>query len=217
MNNIPNAFKICNICLLAILLCSVILSAQDKPQPPLQTSPKTALLIIDIQDFYFPGGKLPLENPETAELNAKKLLDDFRAQKQPVIHVRHNSPVGGNIRAILTPIEGEKVISKNEVNSFKNNDLLDYLHNQNVSRLIICGMQTHMCVEAATRAAADFGFQCILVQDACATRHLTFAGKTVAAQDVHYATLHTISDHYGKVIDTATYFKDYSTPQPPQK
>jgi nicotinamidase-related amidase len=51
----------------------------------------TALLIIDIQDFYFPGGKSELVEPEKAAENAAKLLAEFRKERLPVIHVRHNS------------------------------------------------------------------------------------------------------------------------------
>ena len=52
---------------------------------------QTALLLIDIQYFYFPGARQPLFNPEEASLNAQKLLTHFRYTDQLVIHVRHNS------------------------------------------------------------------------------------------------------------------------------
>jgi len=39
---------------------------------------KTALLLIDIQDFYFPGGRLQLENAEAAGMNAGLILDQFK-------------------------------------------------------------------------------------------------------------------------------------------
>ena len=54
------------------------------------TESKTALIIVDIQDFYFPGGDAELINPEEASLNAKKLLEYFREKDMTVIHVRHN-------------------------------------------------------------------------------------------------------------------------------
>jgi nicotinamidase-related amidase len=66
----------------ALLLSSFFcLTAQDH---------KTALLIIDIQDFYFPGGKSALAEPVKAAENAAKLLDYFRKEKMSVIHVRKN-------------------------------------------------------------------------------------------------------------------------------
>lgn len=168
-------------------------------------SKKTALLIIDVQDFYFPGGSLPLVNPEPASLNAQKILKKFREKNLLVIHVRHNAKSGAGIHANVKPINGEKVISKDYANSFKDTDLLAYLNKNQVKRLVIVGMQTHMCVEAATRAASDLGFECILVHDACATRDLKFKDKVISAEDVHYSTLSTLSRTYAKVLDTKTF------------
>lgn len=171
--------------------------------------PKTALLLIDIQDFYFPGGKRPLKDPEKAGLNAAKLLEKFRQQEQSVVHVRHNAAQGADIQAHVRPLPNEKVITKNQVNSFRDTDLYEYLKAQGIERLVICGMQTHMCLEGTVRAAADFGFDCIVVHDACATRDLEYAGKKIKAEDVHYSTLSTLDGNYAKVIDTATFLKEY--------
>ncbi|MFC2166929.1 cysteine hydrolase family protein, partial [Acidobacteriota bacterium] len=120
---------------------------------------KPALLLIDIQYFYFPGAKQPLLNPEEASLNAQKLLTHFRNTDQLVIHVRHNSKTGGEIHENVAPLETEKIISKSNVNSFKDTDLLDFLKTNEVKKLVICGMMTHMCVEAAVRAASDYDFE----------------------------------------------------------
>lgn len=61
-------------------------------------------------------------------------------------------------------------------------------------------MQTHMCLEAATRAAHDFGYICTVVENACATRDLKFGEITVKAKDVHYSTLATLKS-YAKVVN----------------
>ena len=71
-----------------------------------------------------------------------------------------------------------------------------------INKLVICGMMTHICVEAATRAGSDYGFECLVVGDACATRALEFNGNKVSAEDVHISTLSTISGSYVKVMDT---------------
>jgi len=182
----------------AILLTVIIpLSAQDG---------KKALLIIDIQDFYFPGGKSALVEPEKAAANAALLLDDFRTRNMLVVHIRHNSESGGKINDIVKPLPSEKIVSKDAVNSFIGTDLLDFLKANQIDSLVICGMQTHMCVEAATRAAKDYGFKCILIHDACATKDLKFGDKIVKAEDVHYATLNTLTN-YAKVISTKEYLK----------
>jgi nicotinamidase-related amidase len=168
---------------------------------------RTALLLIDIQDFYFPGGKSALVEPEKAAVNAAKLLDLFRKRNMLVIHVRHNSEPGGTINNIVKPLATEKVITKNEVNSFLNTDLQKFLQSNKIDSLVICGMQTHMCVEAATRAASDLGYKCILVHDACATKDLKFGDKVIKAEDVHYSTLATLKN-YAKVESTEEYLKE---------
>ena len=167
---------------------------------------KTALLIIDIQDFYFPGGDSELIKPEEASLNAKILIDHFRKNKLPVVHVRHNYEPGGSIHLNVKPIDGEKIVSKNAVNCFKDTDLLSYLKQNNIDTLVICGMQTHMCVEAATRASNDYNFKTILIHDACATKDLKFQDKIIKAEDVHFSTLSTLKS-YAKITDTKTYIE----------
>jgi nicotinamidase-related amidase len=168
---------------------------------------KTALLLIDIQNFYFQGGKSELVEPVKAAENAAKILAEFRKEGMPVIHVRHNSEPGGEIHKLVEPMPGEKIISKNAVNSFVGTDLLDYLRTENISTLVICGMQTHMCVEAATRAASDLGFSCILIKDACATKDLKFDDVVIKAEDVHYSTLSTLWN-YATIESTARFLEN---------
>ena len=163
-----------------------------------------ALLIIDIQDFYFPGGRSALVEPEKAAANAALLLERFRKEKLLVVHVRHNSEPGGKINDIVKPLADEKVVSKDAVNCFVGTDLLDFLKIKKIDTLVICGMQTHMCVEAATRAASDYGFKCILIHDACATKDLKFGEKTIKAEDVHFSTLSTLKN-YSLVESTGEY------------
>lgn len=191
--------KMKNIILSLVLIIStgMKLVAQDH---------KTALLLIDIQDFYFPGGKSALVEPVKAANNAAKLLEYFRKGKMVVIHVRHISEPGGKINDIVKPLPEEKIFSKSAVNCFVGTDLLEYLKTNKADTLVICGMQTHMCVEAATRAASDMGFKCILIHDACATKDLKFGDRVIKAEDVHYSTLVTLKN-YAKVESTEEYLK----------
>ncbi|OFY62819.1 MAG: hypothetical protein A2Y71_07965 [Bacteroidetes bacterium RBG_13_42_15] len=164
------------------------------------------MLIVDIQNFYFPGDGPGLVNAEQASLTAKEILQVFRDKKLLVVHVRHKSLKGSEIHKNVEPLPNEKVIMKEEVNSFHRTDLLEYLKVNNITRLVIIGMQTQMCLEAAVRAAHDHGFECIVIQEACATRDLRFGGKVVKAEDVQASTLATISDGgYGKVIEMSVF------------
>lgn len=164
----------------------------------------TALLLIDIQDFYFPGGRSELVAPVPAAEKAALLLNRFRQKNLSVIHVRHNSEPGGKINNIVSPQEGEKIFSKSEVNCFRGTGLDEYLKSHGIDTLVICGMQTHMCVEAAVRAGTDLGYRCILVHDACATKDLKFGDRVIKSEDVHYSTLSTLRS-YATVKSTEEY------------
>jgi nicotinamidase-related amidase len=191
--------------LVLILALSIFQYSANSRQKE-EGSIKTALLIVDIQNFYFPGDGPGLVNAEAASLNAKEILEIFREKNQLVVHVRHKSDKGFEIHKNVEPLSDEKVITKEEVNSFQNTDLLEYLKSNKISRIVIIGMQTQMCLEAAVRAAHDFGFECIVVHEACATRDLKFNDKIVKAEDVHASTLATIAGGgYGKVIDLKTF------------
>jgi nicotinamidase-related amidase len=184
------------------LILTVVLFQYSVDSQQKNDSLKTALLIVDIQNFYFPGEGPGLVNAEQASIKAKEILQIFREKKQLVVHVRHKSGKGGEIHKNVEPISNEKVITKEEVNSFLKTDLLEYLRSNNIKRLVIIGMQTQLCLEAAVRAGYDFGFECVVVQDACATRDVKFGDKIVKAEDVQTSILATISDGgYGKVID----------------
>lgn len=185
-----------------ILICLMVAIASQAQTD----SAKTALLLIDIQYFYFEGGSTELVNPIPASLNAQKLLVDFRNSNRLVIHVKHGDGKGSEIQSNVAPLPSEKVIVKHEVNSFLNTDLLPYLKENGISNLVICGMQTHMCLEAATRAAADFGFKCTVIHDACATRDLKFNGVIVKAEDVHLSTLAALKA-YASVMSSDEYLR----------
>jgi nicotinamidase-related amidase len=191
--------KIIKVTLFALFFASQISFAQEKIKIKNDTMP-TALLVIDIQDFYFPGGKLPLVDPEAASAKASELEKLFREQRLPVIVIQHTG--GSPVHKDVAPLKGERLITKKEANSFDDTDLLEYLRFLNIKRLVICGMQTQMCVEATTRAAYDFGFICIVVQDACAARSLKFGDRTVSAADVHASTLAILNGYYAKVVNT---------------
>lgn len=163
-------------------------------------APVTALLVIDIQDFYYPGGALPLAGPEAAGANAAKLLAAARAKGAFIVHVGHNAKAGRGFHADVTPLPGEAVVMKDAINAFKGTDLQAKLQAAGVQRLVICGMQTHMCVEAASRAASDLGYEVLVVADACATRDLSYGDTKVPAAQVHAATLATLSGNYAKIV-----------------
>jgi nicotinamidase-related amidase len=174
---------------------------------------KTALLLIDIQNDYFPGGKMELDGPQQAGENAAALLAAFRRLDMPVIHIQHLSQQpgatfflpgtgGANIHALVAPLANETVIQKNYPSSFRGTALLDHLKEHQIGKLVIAGMMTHMCVDTTTRAAFDLGFAVQLAHDACATRALSFGGVEVAAGDVQIAYMAALDGVFAKVAGT---------------
>jgi nicotinamidase-related amidase len=173
-----------------------------------------ALLIVDIQNDYFPGGRNPLEGPEGAAAHARELLDAFRASGEPLVHIQHawDAPdaeylqpgtPGFEINDAVQPAEGETVIRKENPTSFLDTPLEKHLRDQGVDSLVVCGMMTSMCVDATVRAAADLGFATTVVHDACATMPLEFGGRAVPAADVHTAFIAALGDGYAEVASTA--------------
>jgi nicotinamidase-related amidase len=175
---------------------------------------KKALLIVDIQNDYFPGGRMQLEGSEAASLRAGALLASFRERRMPIFHIQHVSVRPGatfflpgtegiKIHPNVAPTGSEPVVQKHFPNSFRETSLLDSLRQGGVQELVIAGMMTHLCIDATTRAAADLGFKCFLAHDACATRSLAFGDTRVPAEQVHCSFLSALSGAYATVQTAA--------------
>jgi nicotinamidase-related amidase len=178
-----------------------------------------ALLLIDIQNDYFPGGAMEVVGADAAASRAAALLAAFRARELPVIHIQHIAArpgatfflpgtSGADLHTSVSPSAGEPVFRKHYPNSFRDTPLLDHLRRQGLTQLVIAGMMTHMCVDTTIRAAADLGFSCTLCHDACATRPLSFNGVQVAAEGVQAAYLAALNGLFAKVVPTATLLAD---------
>jgi nicotinamidase-related amidase len=178
----------------------------------------TALLIIDIQNDYFENGAMELVGSDIASLNTRKILEYFRSNNFPIIFIKHIAlnpkatfflpeTQGAEIHENVKPKENEKVLIKHFPNSFKDTELLEYLKSNGITDLVICGMMTHMCVDATTRAAKDFGFNCTLIGDACATKDLEINGEIVKAEHVQKSFLAALNYFYSSVKTTKEYLK----------
>jgi nicotinamidase-related amidase len=172
-----------------------------------------ALLLIDIQNDYFPGGRMELVNSLEAAGAAARLLACFRKAAWPVYHIQHISSKptatfflpgtpGADIHPSVAPLPGEVLISKQYPNSFRGTDLLERLTADRIDQLLVCGMMTSMCVDATVRAAFDLGFTCTVAKDACATRNLMLDGETVPAHQVQIAFLSPLSAVYAQIRTT---------------
>jgi nicotinamidase-related amidase len=185
--------------------------------------PKRALVLIDVQNDYFPGGKWPLSGIESAADNAAKLLAAARAAGDLVVHVRHEFPTadapffapgsdGAKIHSTVRGRDGEPVVLKHHVNAFRETDLKAILDRHGVQEVVLCGAMSHMCVDAGVRAASDLGYRCVVVHDACATRDQEFEGTVVPAADVHAAFMAALRFGYAKLVSTEEYLAGAPVP-----
>ncbi len=177
-----------------------------------------ALIIVDIQNEYFPEGNLPLVGIHEATEKAAKVLAHARQNNDLVIHVRHeftdpNTPFfkagtnGVKIHPQVAPLDSETVILKNYPNSFLKTNLKEELDKSDIEEVVIIGSMSHMCIDATTRAASDFGYKATVVHDACATRDLEFRGNLVPANHVHTAMMAALEFAYATIKTTDEYIK----------
>jgi len=172
-----------------------------------------ALLVVDLQNDYFPGGKLPLVGIEAAAGKAARVIEAARAAGDPVVHIRHEFPspqapffAAGSPGAAIHPTvvnrEGEPVVVKQVANAFQETNLKALLDARKIDEVVMVGAMSHMCIDAAARAAKDFGYAVTVIHDACATRDLEFDGVKVAAAQVHAAFMAALASSYASVVST---------------
>jgi nicotinamidase-related amidase len=196
--------------------CLLTISSVPSVSAQITNQMNTALIIIDIQNDYFPGGKMPLVNANEASTNAKKLIEKSRTAGIPVIHVQHIAlqegatfflpdTKGTELHKDVTPLKKEKLIIKHYPNSFRETDLLEYLQHKNIKNLVFAGMMTHVCIDATVRAARDFGFNCEIIGDATATRDLELNGQQVKAEVVQKTLLAALNFYYAEISSTGVF------------
>ncbi|WP_218997738.1 cysteine hydrolase family protein [Shewanella algae] len=181
---------------------------------------KRAVIVVDIQNEYFSSGKLPLVNIEQAAANAARVIQMARQNKDLLIHVHHefpdpNAPLftpgsgGVEIHESVAPDGDEPVILKNYPNSFLNTNLKELLDTNSIEEVVVIGAMSHMCIEATSRAASDFGYKVTVVEDACTTLDLEFNGVKVPAAQVHATAMAALEFAYASIKSTAGFINSY--------
>ncbi|NWB53208.1 cysteine hydrolase family protein [Pseudomonas sp. F8002] len=172
---------------------------------------KQALILIDIQNDYFPQGKWPLDGVDAAADKAQQVLQAFRQAGDTVIHVRHeftsdDAPFftpgseGAHLHPKVLNQADEPVVLKHFVNAFRETNLRALLEQRSITELVVVGSMSHMCIDGVVRAAADLGYTVTVIHDACATRDLEFNGSVVPAAQVHAAFMSSLGFAYASVV-----------------
>ncbi|MEP7763630.1 cysteine hydrolase family protein [Sanguibacter sp. 25GB23B1] len=147
-------------------------------------TPAAALVVVDVQvgfdDLDHWG---PTTNPACEE-NVAALVAHWRTTARPVVVVRHDSrertsPLhrdrpGNALRAFLTDPEPDLLVSKHVNSAFYGSPDLDaWLRGRGVKEIVLCGIQTNMCVETTARMAGNLGYEVEVVLDATRTFDLS--------------------------------------------
>ncbi|MDQ8044398.1 MAG: cysteine hydrolase family protein [Solirubrobacteraceae bacterium] len=169
-----------------------------------------ALVLIDIQNDYFPGGAFPLVEPDEAARVASQILEAFRDSGEPIFHIQHvatepdatffkpGTP-GVEIHPAVAPEGSEPVIRKASPNAFLGTSLQADLEAAGTKDLVVLGMMTSTCVDSTVRAASDLGYSVTVAADACAAPDLSFDGVDVPGAAVHAAFIAALRDSFAKI------------------
>ncbi len=139
-----------------------------------------ALIVIDMQrafdDLDFWG---QTTNPD-CEANVAALAATWTAAGDPIVVVRHDSVSPGSplhpqhpgnafVDAVAS-IEPALLVTKNVNSAFYGDpDLHAWLTRQGITELVVCGIQTNMCVETTARMAGNLGYDVTVALDATRT------------------------------------------------
>jgi len=171
-----------------------------------------ALIVIDLQNDYFKGGKIELVNSELALKEANIAIKIAREKGYKIYFIQHiaakkdasfflPNSYGVKLHENLD-IQNDTIIQKHYPNSFRETTLKDELDKHNINKLIICGAMTHMCIDTTVRAAFDLGYKIELLANACATKDLSFNGNTVLAKDVQNSFLSALNGTFCNVVNS---------------
>jgi len=172
-----------------------------------------ALIVVDIQNDYFPGGKWILDGVENAADNAARIIEGARRNGDLVVHIRHvtlaeGAPFfvpdthGAELHPKAMNLPDETVLVKHFMNPYRETELKAILDKHGIEKVTVIGNMSHMCIDAVTRASDDFGFKATVIHDACATHDLEFDGVKVPAAQVHAAFMAALQFGYAKVVST---------------
>jgi len=93
----------------------------------------------------------------------------------------------------IAPRPGEAVIAKTGYSGFTGTPLERVLFNASVRQVAMCGVATEACVESTLRDGVDRGYDCMLVEDACAS----------VTDESHRAGVRSM-ELFARIVDTAT-------------
>lgn len=147
------------------------------------TAQDSALIVIDLQNDYFPGGKYPLWNTETVLDNCVAAIERAKALGMPVILVQHVADSGKGIAPffnagsegvaihprILAAAPQAPIVVKQAADSFYQTILQATLDGLGSRKLLLCGMMTQNCVTHTALSRTADNYEVAVLADCCTT------------------------------------------------
>lgn len=158
---------------------------------------KKALLLIDLQNDYFPGGKFPLWNTDTTLGNIEEAIRKAKTREVPIIHIQHiaNPKMGiapffnqgtDGVKIhprILEAAPDAPIVVKEFADSFVGTNLEETLSGLGVTELLVCGMMTQNCVTHTAISKSAEKYKVCILPDCC----------TTVNEMIHNIALHAVS------------------------
>ena len=126
-----------------------------------------ALLIIDIQEKIIK----PIFNKDSIIKNIKKLLNAYQILEVNIFISEQNPLKLGVTIPELKPKAGFRKFEKMEFSLAKLEKFLKELKNKKITNLIVCGIETHICIQQTVLDCLQKGFEVILISDAMGSRN----------------------------------------------
>lgn len=162
-----------------------------------QATLRRALLVIDVQNEYFPGGSLPVTYPPVEQTlpNITRAMDAARAAGIPVVVVRHHAPQGAPLfqadahNGQLHPEIGRRphdyLMTKSFPSAYTGTGLADWIERNRIDTLSIAGYMTHNCDAATVFEAMHRGMQVEFLADASGALPYANAAGRATAEEIH--------------------------------